>query len=239
VTGYGKDFSIVRQTRPDLWSRPFQWNDEAKAQDKCSRVFSLSMGDFFDQQADGLRPPAWEIIKHCQNLVFMILTKVPYRIADHLPDDWGTGGYKNVWLGTSITGNNPKIFERLDHLRKDPAELRFISAEPLRGPLTGIDLSGFGLLIVGGESGPAWKEHEMKLSWAKEAYDIAEPKGVKYFFKQISAAKDEQGIDALGILIPPGEPRVIREMPDGPFPWMDIEEKGDRTKQVDLVSIAT
>jgi len=227
VERFGGDFSIVRPTGPKNWSDPYTWDEEARAEDKCARVFCQSMGDFFDPQADGIRTTAWPVIKDCQNLVFMILTKVPERIKDHLPPDWGAG-YRNVWLGTSISSNHRKILERLDHVRKIPAIQRFVSAEPLRGSLTGIDLTGFGLLIVGGESGPKWKEHEMQLSWAKEAYDIAEAAGAKFFFKQVSAKQDEQGIDALGELIPPYERRVIREIPVGLFPWMDIEEKGDR-----------
>ena len=238
VERFGGNFSVLRQTSPDIWRSPYRWNEEAKRQGKCSRVFTLSMGDFFDRQADGIRAPVWQIIKECQNLVFMILTKVPHRIEGHLPADWGNTGYPNVWLGTSITSNHPKILERLAYLRDIPAAQRFISAEPLRGPLTGINLKGFGLLIVGGESGRDWQKHEMQLGWAKEAYDIAKASDVKFFFKQISAKRDEQGIDALGTLIPPYTPRVIREMPDGPFPWVDIEEKGDRGTPSELVSIA-
>jgi len=227
VTRTGGTFSSLRQTSSSIWSAPYRWNAEAKAQGKCVRVFSLSMGDFFDRQADALRVPAWQVIRECQNLVFMILTKVPARIQGHLPDDWGNG-YKNVWLGTSITSNKPRILERLDKLRDVPAELRFVSAEPLWGPLTGIDLRRFKLLIVGGESGPNWEKHKMDLAWAKEAYDIAHAQDTKFFFKQISARRDEQGTDALGKLIPPGTPRLIRDIPDGPLPWLDMDKEGDR-----------
>jgi len=96
-------------------------------------IFTSSLTDFFHEDIDGFRNEAWDIIRKCPHLTFQILTKRPERIADHLPVDWGNG-WNNVWLGTSI-GSEAGI-QRLDDLLRAPkATVKFLSLEPLHGPL--------------------------------------------------------------------------------------------------------
>jgi protein gp37 len=95
-------------------------------------VFTCSWSDWFHEDADPWRDEAWEVIRAAPDLTFQILTKRPERIADHLPADWGDG-YPNVWLGVTI--ENRRFVDRADVLREVPAAVRFISAEPLLGPL--------------------------------------------------------------------------------------------------------
>ena len=78
----------------------------------------------------GWRPEAWQIIRACDHLDWLILTKRPELIADRLPSNWGRG-YPNVWLGTTIEDQSQ--LSRLEHLVKMLAAIRFISAEPLLG----------------------------------------------------------------------------------------------------------
>jgi protein gp37 len=103
----------------------------------------------------------------------------------------------------------------LDALRnkKIPAVVRFASCEPLRESLSGIDFSGFQLIIAGGESGNAWKQHIMNLEWARELQSESGRVNSSFFFKQVSARFSGQGEDALG--------KVYHDLPAGPFPWAD------------------
>ena len=182
-----------------------------------ARVFTCSHGDFFDRRIDsrGWRDEAWKIIHDTPNLVYLILTKRPERIADHLPQDWGEG-YKNVWLGTSVGCN--ATLARIDHLRKIPMHqeaVRFLSCEPLLEDIRRkINLDGIGWLIVGGESGDnpesRWTPEDqwhgpqqhgrrtMDLSWAYRLMLAARRQGIPFYFKQVTATRSGQGIDALG-----------------------------------------
>ncbi|HQF13997.1 MAG TPA: DUF5131 family protein [Thermogutta sp.] len=183
---YGNEPHTVVRTR--TWNDPLRWQRQAAYQGKWEFVFTCSWSDWFHEAADEWRGEAWQIIRRCPNLIFQILTKRPERIADHLPDDWGEG-YANVWLGTSIELN--EYVWRADVLRKIPAVVRFISAEPLLGPLTDLDLEGIHWLIVGGESGARYRP--MKLAWVRELRDRALAQEVAFFFKQSAGRRPETG----------------------------------------------
>jgi len=96
-------------------------------------VFTCSLTDFFIEEIDAYRDECWDIIRKCSHLTFQILTKRPERIKDHLPADWGDG-WPNVWLGTSI--GSEAGMDRLGELLRAPkAVVKFLSLEPLHGPL--------------------------------------------------------------------------------------------------------
>ena len=86
----------------------------------------------------------------------------------------------NVWLGTAIESD--KYAFRADHLRGTPAAVRFLSLEPLLGPLPSLDLTGIDWVIVGGESGP--HARPMHPDWARDIRDRCVELGIPYFFKQ-------------------------------------------------------
>jgi protein gp37 len=154
----------------------------------------------------------------------MVLTKIPERFSETLPDDWNDG-YPNVWLGASVL--NAEDFRRNTRsLRAVKAPKRFLSIEPLLGSVASPDLSGIDQILVGGLSGPKWKDHVMNMRWAVDLYHAAKQQTVAYFFKQISARKDEQGIDEIGRALD-GRPRTIREVPDYRFEWFEMGVKGD------------
>jgi protein gp37 len=185
---YGRDPTRVQRTSEENWSKLLKWNDEARRNRQQSMVFTCSLSDWFHEDADAWRPEAWQVIRACPNLLFQILTKRPLRIREHLPLDWGDG-YPNVWLGVSIE-NNEHIW-RADMLRQIPARTRFISAEPLLGPLPDLDLTGFHWLIVGGESGSGFRP--MDHAWARQLRDKAQAAGVAFFFKQSAAMRSGVG----------------------------------------------
>ncbi|MDD1704802.1 MAG: phage Gp37/Gp68 family protein, partial [Methanoregula sp.] len=87
---------------------------------------------------------------------------------------------KNVWLGVSVECED--YLFRIDDLRKMNAQVRFLSLEPLIGPLPGLDLEGINWVIVGGESGPGARP--MQEEWVTDIRDICLASGVPFFFKQ-------------------------------------------------------
>jgi protein gp37 len=169
------------------------------------------------------RDAAWQVIKDTPHITYQILTKRPERIINHLPKDWGAG-YPNVWLGTSVGCN--RTLSKIDSLRKVPAALRFISAEPLLEDISEkINLDGIGWLIVGGESGfgeeyrydPADKQKRekgrrtMDLGWAYALYMKANDAGIPFFFKQITGQRSGEGADRLSLT-----GKEIHEYPNPP-----------------------
>ncbi len=152
---YGKDPSVVVRAKDGTFNAPLSrsW-ERVRTAAIVARgrhlVFTCSWSDWFHEDADPWRDEAWEVIRKCPQSTFQILTKRPQRILDHLPEDWGDG-YPNVWMGVTI--ENRRFVERADRLREVPARVRFISAEPLLGPLDGLNLSRIDWVIGGGESG--------------------------------------------------------------------------------------
>jgi protein gp37 len=108
---------------------------------------------------------------------FQILTKRSGRLQAFSEQiDWPS----NVWMGVSI--ESQAYVKRIDHLRKTGAQIKFLSLEPLLGPLEGLNLNGIDWVIVGGESGPGARL--MHPSWVKSIRDQCNDAGVAFFFKQ-------------------------------------------------------
>jgi len=196
---YGRDPEVV--VRTGKWSDPAKWERAAAAENRRALVFTCSWSDWFHEDADQWRDEAWAVIRACPHLHFQILTKRHERIAAHLPADWGPGGYGNVWLGVSIENN--RYVHRADTLRQIPAVVRFISAEPLLGPLPDLSLQGIDWLIVGGESGAGYRP--MDVAWVRELRKLAKRSRTAFFFKQSAAPHTEMGIELDG--------KIVREYP--------------------------
>lgn len=120
---YGRDPETVTRSKTKF-REPLKWKAPR-------RVFTCSWSDWFHEAADEWRPEAWEIIRATPHLTYLILTKRPGRIAAHLP--WTTEPWPNVWLG--VTVELDRFAWRAKVLSEIPAAVRFISAEPLLGPL--------------------------------------------------------------------------------------------------------
>ena len=152
---------------------------------KPTMFFVNSMSDFFhpDIPLEFLMQ-IWAVIRATPRHTYQILTKRPENILDRLPEDWGEG-YPNVWLGVSIEGQGHD--HRAETLSQVPAEIRFISAEPLLSPLRFLYASelwdwGIGWVIVGGESGPGARRCEM--FWITDLIRDCNAAGVPVFMKQ-------------------------------------------------------
>jgi protein gp37 len=141
-------------------------------------IFVNSMSDLFHELVPfEFIERVFEVMAAAPSHTFQILTKRHERLAEMAPLlSWP----ENVWMGVSI--ENRRWVHRADYLREVPAAVRFISAEPLLGPLDGPDLSEIHWLIVGGESGPGHRP--MRAEWARALREQSRRDGVAFFFKQ-------------------------------------------------------
>jgi protein gp37 len=142
------------------------------------RIFVVSMGDPFHQSVpDEFIRRIWSIMLQAHWHTFQVLTKRPQRMARVAPSlPWP----ENIWVGTSI--ETSRYAWRADHLRRVPAAVRFISAEPLLGPLDALDLDGIDWLITGGESGHG--NRPCDVDWVRRLRDRCQAEGVAFFHKQ-------------------------------------------------------
>lgn len=176
-------FNGPMRTSAALWKQPFRWhrNADVSAAQRL-RVFTCSMSDFFHPGADCWRNEAWQVIKDCHRLDWLILTKRPELIPDRLPSDWGPG-YPNVWLG--VTAGCRKSLSRLSVLNTIPARLRFLSAEPL---LERLDLrphlKWLDWVITGCENAHKTKRRPLDSDWVRDVDQQCRDAGIPHFFKQ-------------------------------------------------------
>lgn len=150
---------------------PFQWKTPRM-------VFVNSMSDLFHAQVPlAFVRDVFQVIAGTPQHTYQLLTKRARRmrrLADSL--DWPP----NLWMGVSV--ENADQLDRVDDLRKVPAAVRFLSCEPLLGPLTGLKLDGIGWVIAGGESGP--HHRPMQEEWVISIRDACAEAEVPFFFKQ-------------------------------------------------------
>lgn len=180
------------------WSNPLRWNrnhDKFYAEHGTrQRVFCQSLSDVFDNHLGVVEARArmWKVIKATPNLDWLLLTKRIGNAKNMLPADWGDG-YPNVWLGASIV-NQEEADRDIPKLLEVPAKVRFLSMEPLLGPVR-LDWSGHRVsspgshiagvidwVIVGGESGH--QARPMSIQWARALRDQCAGAGVPFLFKQ-------------------------------------------------------
>ncbi len=177
---YGQNPRLVRRSKT-TFEDPLRWSEPRL-------IFTCSWSDWFIADADAWRQDAWDVVRRSPQHTFQILTKRPERILSNLPSDWGQG-YPNVWLGVSI--ENQQVAYRKDILCVVPARVRFISAEPLLGPLSLQPLLGIQWVITGGESGP--NARTMDLNWSRSIRDQCVEEQVAFFHKQHGGRTRREG----------------------------------------------
>jgi protein gp37 len=172
---------------------PYRWSGNRL-------VFVNSMSDLFHARVPlAFIRSVFEVMTDTPQHTYQVLTKRSRRLrrlAHQLP--WPP----NVWMGVSV--EDTRVLSRVDDLRQVSAAVRFLSCEPLLGPLTGLDLSGVGWLIAGGESGP--RHRSMDPDWARQLRDQCLAMGIPFFFKQWGGRTPKKG----GRLL---DGRVWDEMP--------------------------
>lgn len=188
---YTQGFSIRLQD--DLLDLPRKW--------KAPRtVFVNSMSDLFhDEIPLAFIQRVFKTMNECPQHQFQVLTKRAERLEELASELRWT---PNIWMGVSV--ESAKFAYRANHLAKVPATIRFLSVEPLIGPVGELPLEGIHWVIVGGESGPGARP--MKPEWVRPIYDRCRTRGVAFFFKQWGGVqKHRTGREYLG--------RTFDEMP--------------------------
>jgi protein gp37 len=136
------------------------------------------MSDLFhDAVPDDFILKVFSVMNRADHHQFQVLTKRPERV---LAMDKVLNWTPNIWMGTSVESR--KYICRIDALRKTRANIKFLSLEPLLGPLDSLDLSNIHWAIVGGESGP--HARPMKEDWVISIREQCKQAGVPFFFKQ-------------------------------------------------------
>jgi protein gp37 len=180
VPGHPYEQGFDLKLWPGRLALPLSWK-------RPRRVFVDSMSDLFHEDVpDEYVQKVFGVMQAARQHQFQILTKRDDRLAalaPYLP--WPD----NVWMGVSI--ENDRFAQRGDSLREIPAVVRFISAEPLLGPLTSLDLSGIDWLIAGGESGPHHRKPQP--AWFHDLRDRCQTAGVAFFFKQWGGRNPKAG----------------------------------------------
>lgn len=193
---------VVRQSSA-VWKAPERWNLQAQCDGTRPKVFTCSWSDFFHADADAWRAEAWAVIRRTTQLTWLVLTKRIERAAACLPEDWGNG-YPNVWLGVTAW-DQESAYRNILKLGILPAAKRFLSVEPMLGPLnlTHMCLDFNGLtgyaeggcfyiedvevcapldwVICGAENGP--KRRPMDIEWARSLRDQCARHDVPFFYK--------------------------------------------------------
>jgi protein gp37 len=189
---YGQGFDL--RFWPDRLDQPRRWK-------KSRTIFVNSMSDLFHEEIPfDFVEQVFRVMVECEQHTFQVLTKRHERLSELAPElPWPP----NVWMGVSI--ENRRFVHRADFLRLVPAAVRFISAEPLLGPLDSLDLSNIDWLIAGGESGPRHRRIDPR--WVLDLRSRCVHADVAFFFKQWGGARPKSN----GRLL---EGRTWDELPD-------------------------
>lgn len=169
VPKYANGFEIA--THESELDRPYGW--------KAPRtVFVNSMSDLFHLAVpiDFIKR-VFQVMNECSRHTFQVLTKRAELLAAYEAELTWTN---NIWMGVSV--ENQKVTGRIDFLRQTNAQVKFLSLEPLLGPLPNLDLTGIDWVIVGGESGV--KSRPMREEWVTDIQQQCQAAGVAFFFKQ-------------------------------------------------------
>lgn len=155
----------------DVLAVPYSWR-------RPRTVFVNSMSDLFhDDVPIEFIHRVFAVMRDTSQHTYQVLTKRSKRLARIAGDlNWAP----NIWMGVSV--ETARYNFRVDHLRNTDAKVKFISAEPLLGPLGELDLTGINWVIAGGESGP--HARPMDIAWGREIRDRCNNADVSFFFKQ-------------------------------------------------------
>lgn len=166
---YRNGFKLTLQ--PQMLEIPLRWK-------KSQTIFVNSMSDLFHRSVPlEYIQKVFSVMRKAHWHRFQVLTKRAERLAEiNESIDWPS----NVWMGVSV--ENASVVPRIQHLRRTQAHVKFLSLEPLLGPLPKLNLRGIDWVIVGGESGPGARP--MNPDWVLDIRDQCQRADVAFFFKQ-------------------------------------------------------
>lgn len=175
------------------WHDPIRWHRAAVKAGRRARVFCASMADVFEDnpQVAAARARLFALVEVTPALDWLLLTKRPQNILRLLPPAWQAAPPPNVWYGTSVEDER-RAAERIPALLAVPGSVRFLSCEPLLGPVNLAPyLAGLHWVITGGESGPQARPAD--LAWFRTIRDACLGAGVAYFHKQNGGRGADKG----------------------------------------------
>jgi three-Cys-motif partner protein len=169
---------------PERLAQPLRWKSPR-------RIFVNSMSDLFHHAIPReFLERVFQVMETADWHTYQVLTKRSSLMRDFVNERYqGTNAPSHIWLGVSV--EDWAALTRVRHLRQTAARVRFISAEPLLGPLGELDLTGIHWVIVGGESGPDFRP--MEAEWARAIRDQCLKAGVAFFFKQWGGLRPTSG----------------------------------------------
>ncbi|MDH4602408.1 phage Gp37/Gp68 family protein [Pseudomonas syringae] len=202
-----------RRTSASNWKLPLKWNASASSfhaeHGRRQRVFCASLADVFDNDVPAdWRDELWQLIAATPNLDWLLLTKRIGNVKQMLPDEEDFDvEFPNVWIGATIC-NQAEADRDIPKLLATPARVRFLSIEPLIGPVNlhlkrdPTDLKDLHWVIVGGESG--FSARPMSPDWARLLRDQCARSGIAFHFKQWGEWLPMLG-QAQGVAVRPGK----------------------------------
>lgn len=181
IWSHGKPRRFLSES---YWQQPRKWNKTASEEKTRYRVFCASMADVFEwgKSLSSWRAKLWQLIEDTPNLDWLLLTKRPHLVKRLVP--WGESWPTNVWLGTTAE-NQSTLKKRVPHLLLNPSHIRFLSCEPLLGPLNldqELGSQSIHWVIAGGESGVGARPCDP--DWIRSIKNSCEEFAVPFHFKQ-------------------------------------------------------
>lgn len=168
---------------------PLQWR-------RPRRIFVNSMSDLFHKEIPtSFIEQVFDTMERADWHTYQVLTKRSSLMRDFVNERYARSVCPpHIWLGVSV--EDRQALSRVEHLRQARASVRFLSVEPLLGPIGKIDLTDIHWVIVGGESGPGFRA--MQPEWAEEVRDQCRVQEVAFFFKQWGGLRPKSGGNLLG-----------------------------------------
>jgi protein gp37 len=169
---------------PERIEHPLRWR-------RPRRIFVNSMSDLFHKVIPkAFIARVFETMEACPWHTFQVLTKRSSLMRDFVNDRYaGVLAPPHIWLGVSV--EDRQALSRVEHLRQSNARVRFLSVEPLIGPVGALELEGIHWVIAGGESGPGFRP--VKPEWVREVRDQCLAAAVPLFFKQWGGVRPKSG----------------------------------------------
>jgi len=170
--------------RPERLQQPLAWR-------RPRMIFVNSMSDLFHKQVPvGFIDRVFFTMERADWHIFQVLTKRSSLMRDYLQHRYGKRlTPEHIWCGVSVEDQAATV--RVRHLQQAPVAVRFLSIEPLLGPVRKLNLAGIAWVIVGGESGP--RARPLKEEWALRIRDLCQKKDVPFFFKQWGGLTPKSG----------------------------------------------
>ena len=201
VAGHPFQMGFDLQLRDERLDQPLRWR-------RSRRIFVNSMSDLFHKDVpSAFVDRVFDVMEQADWHVFQVLTKRSSKMRNYLRRRYQSSTTPgHIWCGVSLEDSESLV--RVRHLQESPVLIRFLSLEPLLGPVGSFDLSGISWVIVGGESGPGARPIEK--DWVCEVRDLCENRDIPFFFKQWgglrpkSGGRELDGLEHNGMPVIPG-----------------------------------